>query len=192
MADIVFLVDGSSSIGPEDFQKVKNFLYVLISSLYVGPKQIRVGLAQYSDDTFIEFLLNQYSSKDNMLEQIKNLPFRSGSTYTGAALESLMREFFTESAGSRAAEDVAQIVILITDGESNDEVKVPASKLRASGISVYVVGIGVQNTAELEEIASKPSNKFVFSIDGFDILEELTSSLLQTVCFAVENQIKGE
>uniref|UniRef100_A0ABM5GPK5 Collagen alpha-4(VI) chain-like n=1 Tax=Pogona vitticeps TaxID=103695 RepID=A0ABM5GPK5_9SAUR len=191
VADIVFLVDGSTSIGPVNFQKVKNFLNTLISSLYIGSNQIRIGLAQYSDDTFIEFLLNQYSSKDNILEQIENLPFRSGSTYTGAALESILREFFTNSAGSRAQEDVAQIVILLTDGESNDEVKVPARKLRARGISVYVVGIGVQNTDELKEIASKPSNKFVFSIDSFDVLEELTSSLLQTVCFAVESQIKA-
>ncbi|KAJ7322543.1 hypothetical protein JRQ81_018830 [Phrynocephalus forsythii] len=191
VADIVFLVDSSSSIGPENFQKVKNFLYALVSSLYVGSNQIRIGLAQYSDDIFIEFLLNQYSSKDDILEQIENLPFRRGHTYTGAALESLTSGFFTESAGSRAQEGVAQVVILLTDGESNDGVKVPASKLRARGIALYVVGIGLQNTAELKEMASKPSNKFVFSIDSFDALEELASRLLQTVCFAVESQIKA-
>ncbi|XP_067326315.1 collagen alpha-4(VI) chain-like [Anolis sagrei] len=191
LADIVFLVDSSASIGLENFQKVKNFLYTLVSSLHISQDQIRIGLAQYSDDIFMEFFLNQYSLKNDILEQIQNLPFRRGSTYTGAALNSIMEGYFIESAGSRAQENTPQILILLTDGESNDDVKVPASKLRARGISLYVVGIGVQDTAELKEIASRPFNKFLFNIDNFDILEELTSSLLQTVCFAVESQIKA-
>nr|XP_060639322.1 collagen alpha-4(VI) chain-like [Anolis sagrei ordinatus] len=190
LADIVFLVDSSASIGLENFQKVKNFLYTLVSSLHVSQDQIRIGLAQYSDDIFMEFFLNQYSLKNDILEQIQNLPFRRGSTYTGAALNSIMEGYFIESAGSRAQENTPQILILLTDGESNDDVKVPASKLRARGISLYVVGIGVQDTTELKEIASRPFNKFLFNTDNFDILEELTSSLLQTVCFAVESQIK--
>ncbi|KAH0627287.1 hypothetical protein JD844_002810 [Phrynosoma platyrhinos] len=192
LADIVFLVDSSASIGLENFQKVKNFLYTLVSNLHVSHDQIRIGLAQYNDEIFVEFLLNQYSLKNDILEQIQNLPFRSGSTYTGAALNSIMEEYFIESAGSRAQENVPKVVILLTDGESNDDVKIPASKLRARGISVYVVGVNVQDTAELKEIASRPFNKFLFSIDSFDVLQEVTNSLLQMVCFAVESQIKGK
>ncbi|XP_053215123.1 collagen alpha-6(VI) chain-like [Podarcis raffonei] len=189
MADIVFLVDSSTSIGEENFQKVKSFLYTMISSLDIGPNQVRIGLAQYSDSTYREFLLNQYSSKSDILEQIQNLPFRKGGTNTGAALDFIGEEYFTESAGSRARENFPQVAILLTDGESSDEVKVPARKLRARGISVYVVGIGVQNTTELQEIASRPLNKFLFSTDRFDILEELSAGLLRTMCFAVESQI---
>ncbi|XP_061443604.1 collagen alpha-6(VI) chain-like [Rhineura floridana] len=191
VADIVVLVDSSASIGLENFQKVKSFLYTVISSLDVGRSQIRIGLAQYSNDTFREFLLNQYSTKSDILEQIQNLPFRSGGTYTGAALDFIREGYFTESAGSRVQENIPQIVILLTDGDSNDEVKVPASKLRAGGISIYVVGIGVQDTTELKEMASRPFNKFLFSVHSFDILQDLTSSLLQTMCFAVESQIKA-
>ncbi|XP_063003668.1 collagen alpha-4(VI) chain-like [Elgaria multicarinata webbii] len=188
MADIVFLVDSSKSI--EYFEKVKTILHTLISSLYVGHNHIRIGLAQYSNETFVEFLLNQYSSKDDILEQIQNLRFRKGKTNTGAALDFIMEEYFTESAGSRAQNNVPQVVILLTDGKSNDKVKVPASKLRARGISIYVVGIKVQDAAGLKEMASKPLNKFLFRIDRFDRLQDLTSSLLQTVCFEVESQIK--
>ncbi|KAH1177692.1 hypothetical protein KIL84_011394, partial [Mauremys mutica] len=190
LADIVFLVDTSTSIGQENFQKVKNFLYTLVSSLDVSSDQIRVGLAQYSDETFKVFLLNQYSLKSDILEQIQNLPYRSGERYTGTALDFVRITYFTESAGSRALENIPQVVILVTDGESNDEVKMPANKLKARGISVYVVGINVHNTTKLQEIANKPLNKFLFSIDSYDVLQDLPRSLLQTMCFAVESQIK--
>uniref|UniRef100_A0A8C0GER2 VWFA domain-containing protein n=1 Tax=Chelonoidis abingdonii TaxID=106734 RepID=A0A8C0GER2_CHEAB len=169
LADIVFLVDTSTSIGRENFQKVKNFLYTLVSSLNVSSDQIRVGLAQYSNKTFRVFLLNQYSLKSDILEQIQNLPYRSGGSYTGTALDFVRTTYFTESAGSRVLENVPQIVILITDGESNDEVKIPANKLKARGISVYVIGINVQDTTKLQEIANKPLNKFLFSIDSYDL-----------------------
>ncbi|XP_039379147.1 collagen alpha-6(VI) chain-like isoform X2 [Mauremys reevesii] len=191
LADIVFLVDTSTSIGQENFQKVKNFLYTLVSSLDVSSDQIRVGLAQYSDETFKVFLLNQYSLKSDILEQIQNLPYRSGGSYTGTALDFVRTTYFTESAGSRALENVPQVVILVTDGESNDEVKMPANKLKARGVSVYVVGINVHNTTKLQEIANKPLNKFLFSIDSYDVLQDLPRSLLQTMCFAVESQIKA-
>ncbi|KAL8165473.1 UNVERIFIED_CONTAM: hypothetical protein K2H54_045761 [Gekko kuhli] len=190
VADIVFLVDSSTSIGEVYFQRVKNFLTVLISSLDVGSDQVRIGLAQYSRKTFKEFLLNQYSLKSDVLEHIQNLTLRNGSTHTGAALDSIRTEYFTKSAGSRIQENIPQVLILITDGKSNDEVKAPASKLRARGISVYVVVIGVRTTTQLQEIASRPSEKFLFKIDHFDILQDLPRNFLQTVCFEVESQIK--
>ncbi|XP_063160042.1 collagen alpha-6(VI) chain-like [Candoia aspera] len=191
VADIVFLVDSSSSIGLENFQKVKNFLYTLISSLHIGQNQVRIGLAQYSDDIFKEFQLNEYSLKNDILEQIEKLTFRKGSTYTGAALDFIKERYFTVSAGSRIQENIPQVLILLTDGESNDDVKVPAHKLKDEGILVYVVGIGIQNATELMNIASQPFNKFLFNIDNFDILQDLTSNLLETMCFALESQIKA-
>lgn len=191
VADIVFLVDSSTSIREGNFQKIKNFLTILISSLDVGSDQVRIGLAQYTRETFKEFLLNQYSLKSNILEHVQNLTFRGGKTHTGAALDSIRTSYFTKSAGSRILENIPQILILITDGKSNDDVKVPASKLKARGISVYVVVIGVRNTTQLQEIASKPSEKFLLSIDNFDILQDLTRNFIQTVCLEVESQIKG-
>ncbi|KAM6142961.1 LOW QUALITY PROTEIN: collagen alpha-6(VI) chain [Phoenicopterus ruber ruber] len=190
LADIVFLVDTSKSIGQENFQKLKNFLSTLVSSLDVGLDAIRVGLAQYSDETYQEFLLNQHLLKSDVLEQIENLLYRNGEAYTGRALDFVSRVYFTEPAGSRAKGYVPQVAILITGGESNDEVELPARKLRNRGISLYVVGIGVQNTAELQQIASKPFGKYLYSAGSFDDLQDLSIRFLGNFCFAVESQIE--
>lgn len=129
-------MDTSTSIGQENFQKVKNFLSTLVSSLDVGLDAIQAGLVQYSDETHQGFLLNQYLLKSDVLVQIENLLYRSGETYTGRALDFVNRAYFTEPAGGRAKGYVPQVAILITGGESSDEVELPARKLRNRGISL--------------------------------------------------------
>ncbi|XP_074126927.1 collagen alpha-4(VI) chain-like isoform X2 [Sminthopsis crassicaudata] len=191
VADLVFLVDSSTSIGPDNFQKVKSFLYSLVSGLEIGRDQVRVGLAQFNDNIYPAFLLNQFPLKSDVLEQILNLPYRTGGTRTGSALDFLRTTYFTESAGSRAKDNVPQVVILVTDGESNDEVAQAATRLKEGGVSIYVVGINVQDVQELETIASKPLEKFLFSTENFNILEGLSDNILPTLCSAVENQMQA-
>nr|XP_014343031.1 PREDICTED: collagen alpha-6(VI) chain-like [Latimeria chalumnae] len=191
IADIVFLVDGSSSVGINNFQEVRSFLYTLVESLDVRRDQVRIGLAQYNNEPYKEFLLNEYTTKIDILEEINKFPYRAGGTYTGKALDFVRREYFTESAGSRAQQNIPQILVVITDGESTDEVHTPAEELRQNGITVYVVGIGTHGYEELREIANRPSEKFLFNIDNFSVLQDLTTNLLKTMCYVVETQIQA-
>ncbi|XP_076986207.1 collagen alpha-4(VI) chain-like [Tamandua tetradactyla] len=190
LADIVFLVDSSTSIGPQNFWKVKNFLQSVVLGLDISSDHVRVGLAQYNDNIYPAFRLNQYPLKSVVLEQIQNLPYRTGGTNTGNALEFIRTDYLTEAAGSRAKEGVPQIVILVTDGESSDEVLEVADKLKEGGVVLYVVGINVQDVQELQKIASEPFEKFLFNTENFNILQDLSGSILQTLCLAVENKIK--
>ncbi|XP_075403318.1 collagen alpha-4(VI) chain-like [Tenrec ecaudatus] len=190
LADIVFLVDSSTSIGPQNFQKVKNFLSAVVLGLNISSDQVRVGLVQYNDDIYPAFQLNQYPLKSLVLEQIRNLPYRTGGTNTGSALDYIRTNSLTEAAGSRAQDSVPQIVILVTDGESNDEVQEMAERLKEDGVALYVVGINVQDVKELQKIASEPFEKFLFSTENFNLLQELSGNILRTLCLAVEDKIK--
>nr|XP_005545785.1 PREDICTED: collagen alpha-4(VI) chain-like isoform X1 [Macaca fascicularis]XP_005545786.1 PREDICTED: collagen alpha-4(VI) chain-like isoform X1 [Macaca fascicularis] len=190
LADIVFLVDSSTSIGPQNFQKVKNFLYSVVLGLDISSDHVRVGLAQYNDNIYPAFQLNQHPLKSTVLEQIQNLPYRTGGTNTGSALEFIRTNYLTEESGSRAKDRVPQIVILVTDGESNDEVQEVADRLKEDGVVVYVVGVNVQDVQELQKIASEPFEKFLFNTENFNILQDFSGSILQTLCSAVEGKIK--
>ncbi|XP_011789074.1 PREDICTED: collagen alpha-4(VI) chain-like [Colobus angolensis palliatus] len=191
LADIVFLVDSSTSIGPQNFQKVKNFLYSVVLGLDISSDHVRVGLAQYNDNIYPAFQLNQHPLKSMVLEQIQNLPYRTGGTNTGSALEFIRTNYLTEESGSRAKDRVPQIVILVTDGESNDEVQEVADRLKEDGVVVYVVGVNVQDVQELQKIASEPFEKFLFNTENFNILQDFSGSILQTLCSAVEGKIKA-
>lgn len=45
-----------------------------------------LGLAQYSGDPRIEWHLNGFSTKDAVIDAVKNLPYKGGNTLTGNLL----------------------------------------------------------------------------------------------------------
>lgn len=151
-----------------------------------------MGLVQYNDNIYSAFQLNQHPLKSVVLGQIQNLPYRTGGTNTGSALEFVRTNYLTEAAGSRAKDRVPQIVILVTDGESNDEVQEAADRLKEDGVAVFVVGVNVQDVQELQKVASKPFEKYLFNIENFNILQDVSGSILQTLCSAVDGKMKGK
>lgn len=192
MADIVFLVDGSSSIGIDNFQEVRQFLRKFIEGLDIGADKVRVGLAQYSNEPHQEFLLKDHMDKQSLLAQVDNLPYRTGGTATGKAISFLETQYFTAQAGSRADQRVPQIAIVITDGDSEDDVIAPAQQLRKQGVIIFGIGVGAANMMELQGITNRPHERFLFSIDNYQALQRLIDSLLQTVCVSMEDQRQGK
>ncbi|XP_063735127.1 collagen alpha-6(VI) chain-like [Eleginops maclovinus] len=188
LADIVFLVDGSSSIERTNFVKIKGFLSSVIKALEIGRNKVRIGLAQYSEETYQEFLLKDHMDKTSLLEAVKRIPKRKGGTETGKAIDFLRTQYFTEEAGSRAGQRVPQIAVVITDGDSTDDVTAPAQRLRQHGVIVFGIGVGPANLQELQSIANRPPERFLSSISNYAALQTLKDSLLKTVCISVEDQ----
>ncbi|KAM6935984.1 collagen alpha-6(VI) chain-like isoform 1-T2 [Lycodopsis pacificus] len=188
LADIVFLVDGSSSIGSVNFQEARSFVRSLIKALDIGPDKVRIGLAQYSNKTFPEFLLKDHTNKKSLLAAVEKFPYRKGGTKTGEAIEYLLKNYFTEDAGSRANQRVPQIVVVITDGDSRDNVTASAQLLRQHGVIVFGIGVGAANREKMESIANWPPKRFLSSIDNYQDLKTLKDHLLQMVCVTVEDQ----
>ena len=191
LADIVFLLDGSSSISPESFKEMLLFLQNFIQNLDVGADKVRVGVAQYSDQPYKEFLLKDHMDEASLLDQVSKIPHRQGGTFTGQAITFLQQTFFTPEGGSRAAQRVPQIAVVITDGDSSDDVIEPARKLRQKGVIVFAIAIGSSNSTNLHEIANRPHERFLFSINSYQALQQLLDRLLQILCVTVEDQRTG-
>lgn len=179
--DIVFLIDGSNSIGQTNFYFVRDFLASIIQNLNVGSDGIQVGLVQYSTHAETEFYLNSYLSKAEMLSHIRGLRLKGGTRInTGAALDYAYRYHFINSAGSRKQKGVPQILVILTGGRSNDDVKPPADTMKRAAIMNIAIGVKNADSVQLEGIAVDPS--LVFTSKTFSSLpnieEELTTLLL--------------
>ncbi|XP_055573968.1 collagen alpha-3(VI) chain isoform X15 [Falco cherrug] len=174
-ADLIFLIDGSNNIGSVNFPAIRDFLVNLIESLRVGAQQIHIGVVQYSDEPRTEFALNSYSTKADVLDAVKALSFRGGEeANTGAALEFVVENLFTQAGGSRIEEAVPQILVLISGGESSDDIR--EGLLAVKQASIFSFSIGVQNadSAELQQIATDGSFAFTaLDIRNLDALREL-------------------
>uniref|UniRef100_A0A8C2JHY4 Si:ch211-62a1.3 n=1 Tax=Cyprinus carpio TaxID=7962 RepID=A0A8C2JHY4_CYPCA len=133
-ADIVLLVDSSGSIGESDFEEVRKFLHAFVDRYNLRPDKVRVGLAQFSDIPYQEFLLGDYSDKRDLHHKLNDLIYRRGGPNPGLALTFIRENYFRQ-----ARQNVPGIAIVITDGESNDDVEEPSQRLRNLGVSIFVI-----------------------------------------------------
>uniref|UniRef100_A0A3Q0T1W5 VWFA domain-containing protein n=1 Tax=Amphilophus citrinellus TaxID=61819 RepID=A0A3Q0T1W5_AMPCI len=182
VADIVFIVDESGSIGTRNFQLVRSFLHSIVSGLEIGQNRVRVGIVMYNDRPTARIYLNTFNDGDELLNFIKILPYHGGGTNTGAALNFTRENIFTKEAGSRKDSGIQQVAVVITDGESQDRVIEAAAELRRAGVTIYSVGVKNANKAELNQMASHPPQKHVFIVDSFAKLKALERTLQRTLC----------
>lgn len=182
LADIVFIVDGSGSIGAANFQLIRNFLHSIVNGLEVSPSRVRVGIVMYNKTATAQVYLNTFNNKDDLLKYIKILPYHKGGTNTGEALKFTREKVFIKQKGSRKDSGVQQVAVVITDGESQDNVSTPAADLRRAGVTVYAVGVKGANDTQLVEMASYPQNKHKFVADSFAMLKSLEQTLQKSLC----------
>uniref|UniRef100_A0AAQ4NVD3 Uncharacterized protein n=1 Tax=Gasterosteus aculeatus aculeatus TaxID=481459 RepID=A0AAQ4NVD3_GASAC len=184
ISDIVILLDGSSSISRINFELARTFLENLVRAFSVGYDKTRIGLVQYSGDFWIEWHLNAHTTKEGVIEAIKNLLHKGGGTKTGQALIFILDTSFKAKFGSRPG--VPKILILITDGDSQDDVTSPARSLREAGIELFAIGVRDAPFSELKAIASPPEETHVYNLADFSGLSNIVESLSKTVCERVE------
>ncbi|TTT46706.1 Collagen alpha-1(XII) chain [Bagarius yarrelli] len=180
-ADVVFLIDGSWSIGEDSFHKVRQFVFSIIGAFdVIGPSGMQVAFVQYSDDANTEFRLNTYDDKGTALSALQLIRYKGGNTKTGVALKYVYDRVITSDSGMRR--NVPKVVVAVTDGRSQDEVVKSAAKLQHAGVSVFVVGVADVDFVELQNIASKPSERHVFIVDDFDAFASIRENLVTFIC----------
>lgn len=155
--DIVFLVDGSNYIGSTNFPYVRDFLINVVNQLDVRPDRVQFGLMQFAERPKIEFYLNTYTNRDDVVNKISQLRLTGGSVLnTGAAMEYALRNMFQPSVGSRRRQGVEQVLVLVTGGPANDEVKKVADRLALAGVLTFTVSSGQSDQALLRTVAFVP------------------------------------
>uniref|UniRef100_A0A8C5SH65 Collagen alpha-1(XII) chain n=1 Tax=Laticauda laticaudata TaxID=8630 RepID=A0A8C5SH65_LATLA len=180
-ADIVFLTDASWSIGDENFNKVVKFVFNTIGAFdLINPSGIQVSFVQYSDDPKSEFNLNTYDEKAQALGALQYIQYRGGNTRTGKALAFIKEKVLTWERGMRKG--VPKVLVVVTDGRSQDEVMKAAAVIQQSGFSVFVIGVADVDYHELAKMASQPSERHVFIVDDFDAFEKIEDNLITFVC----------
>ncbi|XP_051883598.1 von Willebrand factor A domain-containing protein 2, partial [Pristis pectinata] len=188
--DLLFLLDGSYSIGKGSFERSKHVAFKLCDALDINPGRVRVGAIQYSSMPKVEFYLNSYLTKEEVKEQLKRIIFRGGSTQTALALKYVLQEGFTDARNA----SVPRILIILTDGKSQGNVAEVAAQVKETGITVFAIGVKFPRWEELNLLASEPIESHVLFAEHFDdavngLYTTLTSS---DVCSAIPPACKLE
>ncbi|XP_044513468.1 integrin alpha-M-like [Gracilinanus agilis] len=192
--DIVFLIDGSGSIRPQQFVQMKNFVMTVMDQFKGTNTQF--SLMQYSDDFEIHFTFNNFKNDPTSKNLVDPIVQLSGRTHTASGIRKVVRELFQEWNGAR--KDATKILIVITDGQIQGDslnYRDVIPEAEREGVIRYAIGVGrAFNTPsarqELRTIASQPSQEHVFQVDNFDALRNIQNQLQEKI-FAIEGTQSG-
>uniref|UniRef100_A0A8D1MSE8 Vitrin n=1 Tax=Sus scrofa TaxID=9823 RepID=A0A8D1MSE8_PIG len=182
-ADIGFVIDGSSSVGTGNFRTVLQFVANLSKEFEISDTDTRVGAVQYTYEQRLEFGFDQYTTKLDVLNAIKRVGYWSGGTSTGAAINYALEQLFKKSKPNKR-----KLMILITDGRSYDDVRIPAMVAHHKGVITYAIGVAWAAQEELEIIATHPARDHAFFVDEFDNLYKSMPKIIQNICTEFNSQ----
>lgn len=181
--DLAFILDTSSSVGKENFEKIRQWVANLVDSFDVASDKTRVAVVRYSDRPTTEFNLARYRTLEEVKRAARNIRYLGGNTMTGDAISYTTSNIFTERNGARpTARGIQRVAILLTDGRSQDYVLEPSKAAAKAGIRMFAVGIGEALKVELEEIAAEPKNAHIFHVTDFNAIDKIRGRLRKRLC----------
>uniref|UniRef100_A0A4W6EZP7 Matrilin 2 n=1 Tax=Lates calcarifer TaxID=8187 RepID=A0A4W6EZP7_LATCA len=178
--DLVFVIDGSKSLGPANFELVKQFVNGIVDSLDISKTGTHVGLLQYSTKVRTEFTLSQYTAAQDIKQAVTRMQYMGRGSMTGSALRHMFEFSFSAKEGARP--NIPRVSIVFTDGRSQDDVSEWANKAKNSGVTIYALGVGKAIEQELREIASEPDEKHLYYAEDFEKMGEITKKLKSRIC----------
>ncbi|MEQ2213492.1 hypothetical protein XENOCAPTIV_015884 [Xenoophorus captivus] len=78
--DLVYIVDGSWSVGLADFDTAKQWLINISSQFDISPNYTQVAVVQYSDTPRLEIPLGSHLSGAELLQAIRSIDYLGGNT----------------------------------------------------------------------------------------------------------------
>lgn len=214
--DLVFVIDGSKSLGPANFELVKQLVNSIVESLDVSKTGTHIGLLQFSTKVRTEFSLGQYTAAQDVRQAVTRMQYMGRGSMTGSALRHMFESSFSAKEGARP--DVPRACVVFTDGRSQDDVSEWATKAKSSGtlifitsyvvmiapwqfvaldfnlavlhsgITVYALGVGKAIEQELREIASEPVEDHFYYAEGFEKMGEIAKELKSRMCKGKHDQ----
>lgn len=173
--ELVFVIDSSESVGPDNFNLIKDFVNALIDRASVSREITRVGVVLYSHINMVVVSLNQGATRDQIKFAVRSMIYMGEGTFTGSAIQKANQVFKAARAGVR------KVAIIITDGQADkrDSVSLESAVKEAqeSNIERFVVGVVNQSDplyedfkTELNLMASVNDDKHMYLIDDFKML----------------------
>ena len=172
---MVFVIDGSTSVGLDDFKISIKFIISIIDSFPVTPWSFQIGVivVQPSDQIVID--LGQYKEKAHVGGGIRQIFYPNGDNSVGAALT---RAKNVLDRSKRRV--VPKLVVLLLDNKAADDVTKPSKGLKDSGIAVVAIaGSSDVDQAQLNMITGTPEN--IVTTNSYSKLPSILGTVIEKI-----------
>lgn len=126
-AEVIYVLDSSSFVGPENYQLEKDFTKVLALALNHSPTRTKSAVITF--DSFFEKAISMEAFRDmnRFSEAVENLRYRGGGSQLVFALPSAATGF--------SSDDLPKVIIVVTNKDlpRSDSAETLGRKLRQEG-----------------------------------------------------------
>ncbi|KAM4581200.1 collagen, type XXVIII, alpha 1b [Odontesthes bonariensis] len=184
--ELVFVIDSSESVGPDNFNIIKDFVNALVDRTSISRNATRIGVVLYSHIDEVVVNLKQEATQDEIKSKVRSMNYIGEGTYTGSAIHRANQMFKLARAGVR------KVAIIITDGQADERDSISldsaVEEAQESNIEMFVIGVvnesdprSVEFKKELSFIATDPDSEHVYLIDDFKTFQALEKNLLSCI-----------
>lgn len=176
--DLIFAIDASGSVGSINFNKTRTFIKDVVADLKIGPDSVRVAVIRYASGATVSFHLNAYNDLTSLKQKIDSIRYTSGGTNTAAAINLASTTFISDRP------NVLKILVLITDGRSNNfqATVTAANKLKTESVTIFTIGVGHVRDLEMLRVASDPSCTHFFKLSSYGEIDSIIHQIQRKAC----------
>ncbi|XP_046582980.1 cartilage matrix protein-like [Haliotis rubra] len=181
--DILLIEDVSTSIGEENYKKIKDFEVELVSASHIVSETVNVALMTFAGKAKLVFPLKSYRDNKTAAVQAVSVPQNEGgSTFLGDAINMAVSDVFVESNGDRP--DAENVVILFTDGQSGKSSVISKNieSLHAEATVFVVLMTAGVNNATISMVPSPPYKDHVFLLSNPLALDKIKEKTIYERC----------
>lgn len=173
--ELIFVIDSSESVGPDNFNSTKTFMKTVIDEVSANHATTRIGIINFSHKVELVSSLETYTTKESLKSAVDKMLYLGEGTYTASAIKKAISLF------QAARPAVRKVALVVTDGQADNRDKVHldlvVKEAHAANIEIFVIGI-VQKTdphyhnflKEMHLIATDPDEEHFYQIEDFKTL----------------------
>lgn len=162
-ADVVIVLDSSTTVGEYNFGRLKEYAEHLVREMNKDACDINLGFMKYSSAAMTQVTLGMHSDAETNIRALDSISYSRGRANMAAAFRALRTEFFNGHNGDRS--NARNIAYFLTDGTNDVNAAMAETEAEltiGSGVRVIPIGINMRTRYELENIAH---------LQGIDLIE---------------------
>ena len=180
-ADLVFLMDTSSSIGRRDYNKEKQFVKDVARIFRIRDGGSRAATILYNSQPNTVIKFSHHSSYEGFARAVDKMPYLLGQTRIDRGLREA-NDLFLSDARSNAA----KILLVLTDGKQTTDpdainLRTASQPLRDQGVQILAIGVGHNiSMKEIHDMVDTRSH--AFTPESFSELLKLSKTIAERAC----------
>uniref|UniRef100_A0A8C1EW06 Integrin, alpha E, tandem duplicate 1 n=1 Tax=Cyprinus carpio carpio TaxID=630221 RepID=A0A8C1EW06_CYPCA len=193
--EIAFVLDGSGSITPDDFQRAKDFMHNVMSDVWNTCFDCDFAIVQYGQEIKTELSLLENKDSASALLKVKKIQQLGKLTMTASAIHHVLTDIFIPENGSK--NNSRKIIIVLSDGKIlgdpmklTDVLNMPQMK----GVTRYSIGVGegiLNDTQAIKEMTQIADPDKFYKVSNYAALNDILSSLQQNLTGIEDSQQGG-